>query len=262
MSIVCYLNMIINYGIPYALLTDKRTVFEYKLKSNKSLENDTFTQYAYACHILGIDLRTTSSTQAKGRVERIFGTLQSFLVNELRINNINDIESANMFLPQFIEAFNNKFSININNTLNVFQMQDDIEELNLILSVINTRKVDKGNCIRFNNKYYAFLDNNGLKVYPRPSSNVLVIKSFDNKLFASVNDNIYSLEEVERISKVSNNFDDVVEVKVKKNIFLLYLILEKENHLLSILKRARNLKHILITFNLKVPKLSNFTFKF
>ena len=69
-------NMIINYGIPYALLTDKRTIFEYKLKSNKSLENDTFTQYAYACHILGIDLRTTSSTQAKGRVERIFGTLQ------------------------------------------------------------------------------------------------------------------------------------------------------------------------------------------
>lgn len=227
MSIVCYLNMIINYGIPYALLTDKRTIFEYKLKSNKSLENDTFTQYAYACHRLDIDLRTTSSPQAKGRVERIFETLQSRLVNELRINNINDIE-----------------------------------ELNLILSVINTRKVDKGNCIRFNNKYYAFLDNNGLKVYPRPSSNVLVIKSFDNKLFASVNDNIYSLEEVERISKVSNNFDDVVEVKVKKNIFLLYLILEKENHLLSILKRARNLKHILITFNLKVPKLSNFTFKF
>lgn len=57
MSIVCYLNMIINYGIPYALLTDKRTIFEYKLKSNKSLENYTFTQYAYACHILGIDLR-------------------------------------------------------------------------------------------------------------------------------------------------------------------------------------------------------------
>lgn len=181
MSIVCYLNMIINYGIHYALLTDKRTVFEYKLKSNKSLENDTFTQYAYACHRLDIDLRTTSSPQAKGRVERIFETLQSRLVNELRINNINDIE-----------------------------------ELNLILSVINTRKVDKGNCIRFNNKYYAFLDNNGLKVYPRPSSNVLVIKSFDNKLFASVDDNIYSLEEVERISKVSNNFVDVVEVKVKK----------------------------------------------
>jgi len=116
MSIVCYLNMIINYGIPYALLTDKRTVFEYKLKSNKSLENDTFTQYAYDFHRLGIDFRTTSSPQAKGRVERIFETLQSRLVNELRINNINDIESANMFLPQFIEAFNNKFSININNT--------------------------------------------------------------------------------------------------------------------------------------------------
>ena len=258
MSIVCYLNMIINYGIPYALLTDKRTVFEYKLKSNKSLENDTFTQYAYACHRLGIDLRTTSYPQAKGRVERIFRTLQSRLVNLLRINNINDIESANMFLPQFIEAFNNKFSININNTLNVFQMQDNIEELNLILSVINTRKVDKGNCIRFNNKYYAFLDNNGLKVYPRPSNNVLVIKSFDNKLFASVDDNIW-LKEFQRFLITLLMW---LKLKLRKNIFLLYLILGKENHLLSILKRVRNLKHILITFNLKVPKLSNFTFKF
>lgn len=137
-------------------------------------------------------------------------------------------------------------------------MQDDIEELNLVLSVINTRKVDKVNCIRFNNKYYAFLDNNGLKVYPRPSNNVLVIKSFDNKLFASVDDNIW-LKEFQRFLITLLMW---LKLKLRKNIFLLYLILGKENHLLSILKRARNLKHILIMFNLKVPKLSNFTFKF
>ena len=81
-------------------------------------------------------------------------------------------------------------------------------------------------------------------------------------MFASVDDNIYSLEEVERISKVSNNFDDVVEVKVKKKYIPPMSHPWKRESLLSILKRVRNLKHILIIFNLKVPKLLNFTFKF
>ncbi|WP_156299041.1 DDE-type integrase/transposase/recombinase [Streptobacillus canis] len=130
-------DMIVNYGIPYSILTNKRTVFEYKNKSNKSIENDTFTQYGYACHRLGIDLKTTSIPQAKGRVERAFSTLQSRLVNELRINNINNInniESANMFLPQFIEAFNNKFSTDINNTSMGFLIIKIIEFiLNIIL---------------------------------------------------------------------------------------------------------------------------------
>lgn len=144
--------MIVNYGIPYSILTDKRTLFEYKNKSNKSIENDTFTQYGYACHRLGIDLKTTSIPKAKGRVERAFSTLQSRLVNELRINNIN-------------------------NRLNAFQNQDNIDELNLILSVINTRKVDRGNCIRFNNKYYGIFDNKNNRVYPKYNSNVLVIKT-------------------------------------------------------------------------------------
>jgi transposase len=42
------------YGIPYEFLTDRRTVFEYELKRKKCLEKDTFTQFSYACHRLGL----------------------------------------------------------------------------------------------------------------------------------------------------------------------------------------------------------------
>lgn len=55
------------YGIPYELLTDNRTVFEYKLKKNPSEEKDSFTQYGYACQTLGIKLTTTSIPETKGK---------------------------------------------------------------------------------------------------------------------------------------------------------------------------------------------------
>ena len=52
-------------------LTDKRTVFTYQSKQSKKLEEDTFTQFGYACHQLGIDIKTSSIPQAKGRVEQL-----------------------------------------------------------------------------------------------------------------------------------------------------------------------------------------------
>ena len=79
------LHQILNsYGIPYQFFTDNRTVFEYKKKNETSVEKDTFTQFGYACKQLGLDIRTSSVAQAKGRVERMFGTLQSRLPVELR----------------------------------------------------------------------------------------------------------------------------------------------------------------------------------
>lgn len=68
------------YGIPYMFYTDNRTVFEYRRKGEKSIEKDTFTQFGYMCHNLGIALETTSISQAKGKIERLFQTLQSRLI--------------------------------------------------------------------------------------------------------------------------------------------------------------------------------------
>jgi hypothetical protein len=65
--------------------TDRRTVFEYKKKKSSLVEEDSFTQFGYACKQLGIDIKTSSVTEAKGRVERIFRTLQSRLIIELRL---------------------------------------------------------------------------------------------------------------------------------------------------------------------------------
>ena len=61
-------------------------------------ENDTYTQFAYACKTFGVEIKTTSVSQAKGRVERMFWTLQSRLPTLLRLAGVATIEQANEYL--------------------------------------------------------------------------------------------------------------------------------------------------------------------
>ena len=80
-----------NYGIPYKFLTDNRTVFNYmSLNPDKrTSDKDVLTQYGYACKQLGVELNTTSVSQAKGLIERTNGTFQGRLVNELKLPMCN-----------------------------------------------------------------------------------------------------------------------------------------------------------------------------
>ena len=90
-------QVLINYGIPYKFLADNRTIFNYKLLNSEKRTSDknVLPQYGYACKHLGIDLETSSVSQAKGLIERTNGTFQGRLVQELRLNNITTIEEAN-----------------------------------------------------------------------------------------------------------------------------------------------------------------------
>lgn len=153
------------YGIPYMFYTDRRTVFEYKQKKSPSIEEDTFTQFGYACKQLGVEIKTSSIPQAKGRVERMFQTLQSRLPLELRLAGATTLEQANIFLNSYIKEYNAKFALPIDDSKSVFERQPDDEKINLTLAILAPRKIDNGHCIRFNKKYFKPLDSNGYPVY-------------------------------------------------------------------------------------------------
>ena len=190
-------QILTNYGIPYQFFTDRRTIFTYKQKNSPSLDEDTYTQFAYACKQLGVLLESSSVPQAKGRVERLNQTLQSRLPVELRLAGITTIEGANEFLHSYIKKFNAKFSLPIHHTKSVFVEQPSDETINLILAVLNERTVDCGHCIRFQNQHYRMLDNRGLQVHYRNGTNTMVIQAFDGSLYCCVNDKeIYALEKV------------------------------------------------------------------
>lgn len=206
------------YGIPYSFLTDRRTVFTYKKKNSPSIDEDTYTQFAYACKQLGVKLDSTSVPQAKGRVERLNQTLQSRLPIELRLAGITTIDSANEFLNSYIKEFNEKFALPLNGIKSCFEVQPSMEKINLILAVLSERTVDSGHSIKYHNDYYRMTDTAGAQVHFRKGTKVIVIQAFDKELFCCVNDkDVYALEIIPQHEEKSKALDvDYVEPVPKK----------------------------------------------
>lgn len=199
------------YGIPVQILTDNRTVFNYNKNGKSSEERNTFTQYGFMCHRLGITLTTSSIPQVKGRVERLFQTLQSRLVVELSLNNITTIHEANLYLPQFIELFNNEFSLPYNDTTNAFESLQNNQNIDEYLTIVSHRKVDNGCTIKYNNDYYKIYKTNGEALMVKPRTECLVVKTFNNNLFVLFDQVQYYLEKLETHRK-----DSILEPKIVK----------------------------------------------
>lgn len=101
------------YGSPVSLYLDKHST--YKTTRQADLDEllrgeEAQTQFERAAKELGIEIIHANSPQAKGRIERTFGTLQDRLVKELRLAGVCKIEEANRFLETFIPRHNKRFS--------------------------------------------------------------------------------------------------------------------------------------------------------
>lgn len=104
-------NYIENCGKPNAIYVDRFSTYSMNHKLAK--ENpDTLTQFERAMKELNIGIIHAHSPQAKGRVEKLFRTLQDRLIKELRLAGISAIKEANEFLEKkFLPKFNAKFMV-------------------------------------------------------------------------------------------------------------------------------------------------------
>lgn len=202
------------YGIPYELLTDNRTVFEYRLKKNPSEEKDSFTQYGYACHTLGIELTTTSIPETKGKIERLWNTFQDRLLNEMALLHIRTIEEANNFLVEYLPKYNKKFAFPIKDTKSVFEKLPENQRLEHILARFSRRVVQNGHSIKYENKEYH-LHNEQERVLLRPKTRIMVIETLDSELYASHGESIFKMKEIALRETHSEAFDPPVKPKVK-----------------------------------------------
>ena len=213
-----FYQILTNYGIPYKFFTDNRTVFNYmSLNPDKrTSDKDVLTQYGYACKQLGVELETSSVSQAKGLIERTNGTFQSRLVNELKLHGITTIEEANKYLTEvFVPDFNKRFAMDYKKFLSVFETSPSLEKINYTLAVLTPRKIDNGNSIKYYGKYYQPYLNGELKCF-MPKTECLVIKSFNGELLVTIDEQVFELKELSRNQKFSKEFDEVMETKEKK----------------------------------------------
>ena len=209
-------QILTHYGIPAMFYTDRRTVFEYKRKCEDKVEKDTFTQFSYACHQLGVQIKTTSVPQAKGRIERAFQTLQQRLPIALRLAGITEINTANVFLASYLQKYNVKFSLPINHSKSVFEKQPTSEKINQTLAVLTERTIDSGHSIKFQNEYYKTMGARGLQVHYLRGTKGLLIKTFDNQLLFTVKNKILELEKIPERKRISKEFDFTPIQKPKK----------------------------------------------
>ena len=213
-----FYQILTNYGIPYKFFTDNRTVFNYmSLNPDKrTSDKDVLTQYGYACKQLGIELETSSVSQSKGLIERTNGTFQGRLVNELKLHGITTIEEANKYLIDFfVPYFNQRFALDYKKFESVFETSPSEERINYTLAILTPRKIDNGNSIKYQNKYYQPYLNNELKCFT-PKTEYLVIKAFNGELLVTIDEQILELKELTRNEKFSKEFDNITEVKESK----------------------------------------------
>lgn len=143
-------------GKPASIYLDKFST--YKVNHPAAEDNkELITQFQRACQTLGIQLITAHSPEAKGRVERMFNTLQDRLVKELRLQGISDIKTANKFLTEkFIPAFNAKFAVIPASHADLHRplTKMDKENLDNAFSVHSTRIVMNDFTVQFKNQYF------------------------------------------------------------------------------------------------------------
>ena len=109
-------HIVLTKGCPLALYRDRHGIFEPLSKQGLSLEEQLAgrrepTQFGRLLEELEITSIGARSPQAKGRIERLWGTFQDRLVAELRLAQVESLEEANLFLPGFLADFNRRFAV-------------------------------------------------------------------------------------------------------------------------------------------------------
>ncbi|HWU38721.1 MAG TPA: ISNCY family transposase, partial [Candidatus Acidoferrum sp.] len=144
------------WGLPQSLYVDKDSI--YRCEGVGSIAEqiagkEPQTQFGRAMEQVGVELILANSPQAKGRVERMNGTLQDRLVKALRLAGINDPDKANDFLAKkFLPGFNRQFEVGPSSPADVHRGIP--RELDQVLSWQEERVVQKDWTVVHQNQWY------------------------------------------------------------------------------------------------------------
>jgi transposase len=166
-----------NYGIPLSVYADRHTIFQSpnaeKAKIDSTIHvNDT--QFGRCLKELGIQLIPARSPQAKGRIERLWETLQSRLPTEFAIRDIRTIDEANAFLATYIYAFNSEFAVEPEDAASLFTPIPEGLNLDYILCVKEQRMVDSGGVFSFYGRCFKVIETIATGIIPKKTK-ILVL---------------------------------------------------------------------------------------
>lgn len=153
-------SYILKTGKPISIYLDSFST--YKINHKNAVDNkDLITQFQWVMQQLRIELITAHSAEAKGRVERLFLTLQDRLVKEMRLAGISNPNDGNRFLEEvFLPKFNRRFTVipTKNGDAHKELFTEEKNGLNHIFSIQETRRVNLDFTIQFKNNWYQLTE--------------------------------------------------------------------------------------------------------
>lgn len=169
-------------GRPLAIYLDKFST--YKVNHKNAVDNKEFmTQFERAMRELDVQVICANSPEAKGRIERLFGTLQDRMVKEMRLADIKKRDDANLFIfEQYIPDHNKRFSVPAKDANDAHRpLSDDLRvKMSSIFSVQSRRKVNNDYTIQFKNQWFQLETKQKTTVYKRDE--VIVEERLDGSI--------------------------------------------------------------------------------
>src|SRR6202162_4095607 len=157
------------HGKPVAFYSDKHGIFRVNAKD--AVGGDRITQFGRVLSELNIDIICANSPQAKGRVERAFGTLQDRLVKELRLARIATMGGANALTAAFMADYNTRFGRAPANAKDLHRKLTAADDLSEVLAWREERTVTKNLTLHY--------DRMMLMLDPTPLARGLARKTVD-----------------------------------------------------------------------------------
>lgn len=152
------------HGRPLAVYTDHAGHFGQWLTKK---EERTDTIISRALGELGVEVILAGSPQAKGRVERTFGTAQDRLIKEMRVAGISTPDSANRFLADYwLPFWNERFAVEPHDALDAHRPLPPGIDLEALFADTETRKVARDFTIRFKNRYWQIPEREARGIHP------------------------------------------------------------------------------------------------
>lgn len=158
------------HGIPVALYHDRHGIFERSPLDKESIEEQLdgereLTQFGRLMQELGITSISAMSPQAKGRIERLWGTFQDRLVSELRLAGATTLNEANRLLEQFLPDYNRRFAVSPFQDGSAYCKPPAKFGLDEVFCFKYRRTAGKDNVVRFANQRLQIVPSNGRSSY-------------------------------------------------------------------------------------------------
>ncbi len=174
------------YGIPVSLYLDKHSTYKSTAKpSIDEILRDTkpLSEFERAMKEFGVKVIHADSPQAKGRVERLFRTLQDRLIKEMRLEQISTIDDANKFLARYLSVHNKKFVVKPAKQSDLHREIPKSTNLDRILCRKTQRVLKNDMTVQYNNKLYQIKDKvNARKIVIEERMSGRKIITYNNKV--------------------------------------------------------------------------------